>query len=95
MSYFGGDGAANVCLAADFQAEGVDVNRFHGEIMPENTDERIIALARQLCDFVDSVQPGRAGDGYCELPVAVAHRGHVIVNNLRPLLDQCEKQGTA
>ena len=63
--------------------------------MPENTAERIIALARQLCDFVDSVQPGRAGDGYCELPVAVAHRGHVIVNNLRPLLDQCEKQETA
>jgi hypothetical protein len=59
------------------------------------TDPRIISLAHELCDFVDSIQPGRAGDGFCELPAAVACRGRVIVNNLRPLLADAEKKEDA
>jgi hypothetical protein len=57
-------------------------------------DNRIIALARQLCAIVDRIGP-RYGSPHPQLAIEDAHRAKVIVNNLRPLLDQCEKQETA
>jgi hypothetical protein len=53
------------------------------------TDTRIIALSRQLCDFVEHVQ-ATADGGTCRMSLAEAHRAHVVVDNLRPLLDQYE-----
>ena len=48
------------------------------ELAPE-----IIALARQLCGFIDGVS---AEPDHCRTSLAEAHRAHVIVNNLRPLI---------
>ena len=50
------------------------------EMAPE-----IIALARQLCAFVDTI-PVSEQNGWCRTSLAEAHRAHVIVNNLRPLI---------
>jgi hypothetical protein len=58
------------------------------------TDERIIVLARQLCEFVEYVEATEDGAS-CRMSLAEAHRARVVANNLRPLLDQYEKQDTA
>ena len=50
---------------------------------------RILALAAQLCDFVDSIECSDREDR-CRLSLAEAHRARVTVNNLRPLLRTAE-----
>jgi hypothetical protein len=57
-------------------------------------NERIVALARQLCDFVEYIAATEDGAS-CRMSLAEAHRARVVANNLRPLLDQHEKQVTA
>ena len=50
---------------------------------------RILDLAAQLCDFVDSIQCSDRLDR-CQLSLAQAHRARVTANNLRPLLRAAE-----
>ena len=49
----------------------------------------ILALAQQLCEFVEHIECSDRLDR-CRLSLAEAHRARVTVNNLRPLLRAAE-----
>ena len=50
---------------------------------------RTLALAQQLCDFVEHIECSDRLDR-CRLSLAEAHRARVTANNLRPLLHAAE-----
>jgi hypothetical protein len=62
------------------------IRRLNDEVpVVPSVDYRIVALALQLCYFVEHIAATEDGAS-CRISLDEAHRARVVANNLRPLL---------